>query len=77
MTLSPAADRLARLGRKLIVAPAFVAAMGPAHAGALPHEASIEMRNKTVVREGFEKWRGRQCFCRSSRSRCSLDDPRV
>jgi ketosteroid isomerase-like protein len=57
MTLSSRTDRLTGTGRKLLIASAFVATMGPAHADTVARDASIEVQNKIIVREAFEKWR--------------------
>ena len=57
MTFSSLTDRLACAGRQLLIASAFVATMGPAHADTVARDAGIEAHNKTIVREAFEKWR--------------------
>lgn len=57
MTFSSLIDRLANASRKLLIASAFVATMGPAHADAVARDAGIEAQNKTIVRQAFEKWR--------------------
>ncbi len=52
-------------GHRLLIASAFLAAIGAAHAeitapdpGAETHETAVEKRNKAIVHEAFEKWRG-------------------
>lgn len=47
------------------MASVFLAVIGPAHAeitasdpGAETHDTAIEARNKAIVRDAFEKWRG-------------------
>jgi len=57
MTFSSLTDRLTGAGRQLLIASAFVATMGPAHADTVARDAGIEAHNKTIVREAFEKWR--------------------
>jgi ketosteroid isomerase-like protein len=57
MTFFSLTDRLAGAGRKLLLASAFVAIMGLAHADTVARDTGIEAQNKTIVREAFEKWR--------------------
>jgi len=57
MTLSPLAGRLAGPGRALLVASAFVAALGAARADA-PAPDAVAARNEAVVREAFADWAG-------------------
>lgn len=57
MTIFPLTGRFAGASRKLLIASAFMAAMGPARADTVARDAGIEARNKTIVREAFEKWR--------------------
>ncbi|MFA1677138.1 nuclear transport factor 2 family protein [Rhizobium mongolense] len=64
MTLSSPTDRLTAAGRKLLVASAFLAIIGPAHAETSApdarveiQETNIERQNKAIVRKAFEKWR--------------------
>lgn len=65
MTILPLSDRLAGAGRRLLIATAFLAVIGPAHAeitGSDPavetHDTAVEARNKAIVHDAFEKWRG-------------------
>lgn len=65
MTIFPLSSRLAGAAHRLLIASAFVAVIGPAHAeitasdpGAETHDTAIERRNKAIVHEAFEKWRG-------------------
>lgn len=65
MTISLLRSRLAVAGRGLLLPLALLAVIGPAHAeitasepGAETHDTSVEMRNKAIVRDAFEKWRG-------------------
>ncbi|MBY3273766.1 nuclear transport factor 2 family protein [Rhizobium laguerreae] len=64
MTIFSLSYRLAGVGRRLLIASAFLAVIGPAHAeitasdpGAETHDTAIEIRNKAIVRDAFEKWR--------------------
>jgi len=65
MTNISFSSRLADAGRSLLAASAFLAVIGPAHAeitasdpGAETHDTAIETRNKAIVKDAFEKWRG-------------------
>lgn len=65
MTIFALSARLAGAGHRLLVAAAFVAVIAPAHAeitasdpGAATHDTAIEARNKAIVHDAFEKWRG-------------------
>lgn len=64
MIISSLSSRLAGASRRLLVAAAFLAVVGPAHAeitasdpAAETHDTAIEKRNKAIVHEAFEKWR--------------------
>src|SRR5688572_8136652 len=50
-------DLLVGVGRKLLLASAFVTTMASAYASTIPAAADIEAQNKTIVREAFEEWR--------------------
>lgn len=64
MTSSLVTDRFTGFGRKLLVASALLAVIGPVHAKtnspeiqAELQQASAEAQNKAIVRQAFEKWR--------------------
>ncbi|AEG57125.1 nuclear transport factor 2 family protein [Sinorhizobium meliloti] len=57
MIFSLMTDRLAGGGRKLLIASAVGASMGPAHADTIAPTADIEAQNITTVRAAFDKWR--------------------
>lgn len=64
MAILPLAGRLAGASRKLLIASAFLAIIGPAHAETTAPDAGIEIQdtvietqNKAIVGEAFEKWR--------------------
>ncbi|OYX74443.1 MAG: ketosteroid isomerase [Rhizobiales bacterium 32-66-11] len=65
MTIFSLNSRLAGAGRGLLIASALLAVIWPAHAeitasdpGAETLDTAIESRNKAIVHEAFEKWRG-------------------
>ncbi len=63
MTFSSLPNHLDRACRKLLVASAFLAIIGPAHAETAPgagveiQDTAVETQNKAIVRTAFEKWR--------------------
>ena len=65
MSIFSLSSRFAGASRGLLIASAFLAVIEPAHAeitasdpGAETHDTAIERRNKAIVHEAFEKWRG-------------------
>ncbi|CCV13944.1 nuclear transport factor 2 family protein [Mesorhizobium sp. STM 4661] len=64
MTIFPLTNHLTGASRKLLIASAFLAIIGPAHAETSASAArvettdtAVETRNKAIVRAAFEKWR--------------------
>lgn len=64
MAIFPLTGRLAGASRKLLMASAFLAIIGSAHAETIAPDAGIEVRttaietkNKAIVGDAFEKWR--------------------
>ncbi|MBS7542442.1 nuclear transport factor 2 family protein [Ancylobacter oerskovii] len=65
MTLFSLSSRLVGAGYRLLIASAFLAVIAPAHSeitasdpAAETHDTAVERRNKAIVHDAFEKWRG-------------------